>query len=112
MSAKECASLSSSAPSRERPGPFARYNGYGASMTRSILAHFDGRVIVPDEPVDLPTNAPLRLDISRMPTAKETDSGDPIAEQARRIRALEGMFSGPTLPDEALRRESIYADDE
>jgi hypothetical protein len=30
-------------------------------MTRTIAAHFDGKVIVPDEPVQLPVGQPLRL---------------------------------------------------
>ncbi|QDU21625.1 hypothetical protein [Urbifossiella limnaea] len=30
-------------------------------MTQTIAAHFDGRVIVPDGPVELPTGLPLRI---------------------------------------------------
>lgn len=30
-------------------------------MTTTILAHFDGKVLVPDEPVELPVGQPLRL---------------------------------------------------
>ena len=30
-------------------------------MTKIINAHFDGRVIVPDEPVQLPIGQPLRI---------------------------------------------------
>lgn len=30
-------------------------------MTRTIAAHFDGKVIVPDEPVELPVDQPLRV---------------------------------------------------
>lgn len=30
-------------------------------MTRIIHAHFDGKVIVPDEPVQLPIGEPLRI---------------------------------------------------
>ena len=30
-------------------------------MTQSIAAHFDGKVIVPDEPVNLPVGQPLRV---------------------------------------------------
>jgi hypothetical protein len=32
-------------------------------MTQSITAHFDGRFIVPDEPVQLPVGQPLRVHI-------------------------------------------------
>jgi hypothetical protein len=30
-------------------------------MSHSISAHFDGKFIVPDEPVDLPVGQPLRV---------------------------------------------------
>jgi hypothetical protein len=30
-------------------------------MTLSLTAHFDGKVIVPDEPVQLPVGQPLRV---------------------------------------------------
>jgi len=32
-------------------------------MTRSISAHFDGKVIVPDEPISLPAGQRLRVEI-------------------------------------------------
>ncbi len=32
-------------------------------MTPSIAAHFDGKVIIPDEPVELPVGQPLRLQV-------------------------------------------------
>ncbi len=31
------------------------------AMTRTIAAHFDGKVIIPDEPVQLPVGQMLRL---------------------------------------------------
>lgn len=38
-------------------------------MTRSISAHFDGRVIVPDEPIDLPAGQRLRVEIEAVEAA-------------------------------------------
>lgn len=32
-------------------------------MTRSITAHYDGKVLVPDEAVELPVGRPLRVRI-------------------------------------------------
>jgi len=29
----------------------------------TLRAHFDGKVIVPDEPVDLPVDAPLEVEV-------------------------------------------------
>ena len=43
-------------------------------MTETIAAHFDGNVIVPDEPVQLPVGQPLRL---RFETAEEPPAARP-----------------------------------
>jgi hypothetical protein len=32
-------------------------------MTTTVLAHFDGKVFVPDEPVDVPVGTPLRVHV-------------------------------------------------
>ena len=38
-------------------------------MTKSLTAHFDGKVIVPDEPVELPVGQPLRVVVAvELPT--------------------------------------------
>lgn len=42
----------------------------------AIRGHFDGKVFVPDEPVDLPPNRPLLLHVELERTA-----GDPSAQQ-------------------------------
>ena len=36
-------------------------------MTQTIKAHFDGKTIIPDEPVDLPVNQPLTLNVQSGP---------------------------------------------
>ena len=33
-------------------------------MVRSLAAHFDGKVIVPDEPVTLPVGEPLHIQVT------------------------------------------------
>jgi len=38
-------------------------------MTRTITGHFDGKVIVPDEPVQLPVGQPLQVRIERVETS-------------------------------------------
>ena len=76
-------------------------------MVRRIRAHFDGRVIVPDEPLDLPLNQPLRVEL----TAETPENGSAKARVAQRLKALEaitGTVAGPAIPDEALRRENLY----
>lgn len=34
--------------------------------------HFDGRVITPDEPVEIPVNTPLRISIEAVPAEEST----------------------------------------
>jgi len=41
-------------------------------MTHTISAHFDGKVIVPDEPVEWPIGQPLRIrvELTEQPAAR------------------------------------------
>lgn len=56
----------------------------------SIRAHFDGKVLVPDEPVNLPANEPVRLIV--MPASP----GDrPLMELVRLAEALPGGDGWP-----------------
>jgi hypothetical protein len=82
-------------------------------MTVTIKAHFDGKVIVPDEPVDLPVDQPLEVELrtpvdSRQASGGDLPSAEVIAERLARLRTGSGRIRGVTLPDEALRRENIY----
>jgi len=36
-----------------------------------FTAHFDGKNLLPDEPVDLPTNKPLRVTVEEVPPPAE-----------------------------------------
>jgi len=68
-----------------------------------IRAHFDGKTLVLDEPVDLPVNEPLEFELK--PREPEWDP-EKAKEAVRRIasRAVHGL----NIPDEALRRENMY----
>jgi hypothetical protein len=46
----------------------------------TVRAHFDGRVIVPDEPVSLPVNRPLDVEIT---PANGGQAGVPARERQR-----------------------------
>jgi hypothetical protein len=83
------------------------YNG--RHMRLSIRAHFDGRVIVPDEPLDIPTNQPLRVefDVAGSSTEANGSAARDAAVERIRSRAIKGL----SIPLDALRRESIYGDD-
>ena len=80
------------------------------NATVSIRAHFDGKVIVPDEPVDLPVNAALEVDVRPRLRSGRADE----ATVTRRLAALERFVArgvaGASIPDEALRRERLYSD--
>lgn len=39
----------------------------------TLLAHFDGKVIVPDSPVKLPLNQPLKISVSEFDAQAEND---------------------------------------
>jgi hypothetical protein len=75
-------------------------------MALTIRAHFDGRVIVPDEPLDLPVDQALRVDLT--PISPETEA---LAVEERRAalrRVASRKIHGLSIPDEALRREHLY----
>lgn len=88
----------------------------------TIRAHFDGTVLVPDEPVNLPVNTPLDIDVrqtapvSSSATAGLECSGDQqsIADRSRRRAALQRFaahaVSGTDIPAGLLRREKLYDD--
>lgn len=84
-------------------------------MTFHLRAHFDGRVLVPDQLVDLPINQPLELEVTpcgKNGTANGEAAPTPelIQERLRKLHSIAGKFSGPVLSDEALRRENMYED--
>ena len=78
-------------------------------MSMTIRAHFDGKVIVPDEPVDLPVNQPFELQLS-IPVRKDARPEGQWREALERLasRAIHGL----NIPDEALSRENLYEERE
>jgi hypothetical protein len=57
-------------------------NGYSCDMT-AIKAHFDGKVLVPEEPLHLPVNEPLNVYVE--PSAADAA---PLQEVARALSEL------------------------
>ena len=49
----------------------------------TLLAHFDGKVLVPDSPVKLPSNQPLKVSVY----AVVTDNGDDDMGEGTWLRA-------------------------
>lgn len=79
-------------------------------MMRRIRAHFDGKVIVPDEPIDLPLHEPLTVQLSTVRPTNGRPSREVVAERRRRLARAVGCLSGPVIGPEALRRENLYDD--
>ena len=52
----------------------------------SFLAHFDGRHLLPEEPVDLPTGKPLRVTVEEVSAPADTPPLN-LAEVLRRDRS-------------------------
>ncbi len=77
-------------------------------MKKSIRAHFDGQVIVPDEPVDLPINRPLKVRLESLAPEPSAAPGNGVAERLRALGRARGCVRGPTIPLDALRRENLY----
>ncbi len=75
-------------------------------MSVVIRAHFDGKTIVPDEPVDLPINSELKAEISVV-LAKPRRSPE---REAAWQSLLSSRMSGLSISDESLRRENLYED--
>ncbi|HSI36135.1 MAG: hypothetical protein ACAI43_04480 [Phycisphaerae bacterium] len=84
-------------------------------MTVRIKAHYDGKTIVPDEPVDLPAGAEVTVEFRRR-EAPPAAPVFPMGSDEERRAALESFFSmtvpGLSIPDEALRRENMYSDED
>ena len=85
----------------------------------TISAHFNGTVIVPDEPVALLIDAALELEVKRTngfspEVAAAMEAASDPADTAGRLAALREFVAhaveGADIPDEVLRREHMYGD--
>jgi hypothetical protein len=68
--------------------------------------HYDGKVFIPEEPVDVPVDASVKAELTIVEPEQKA------ADIARRLAAWERAGSravkGANIPDEALRRENMY----
>lgn len=78
-------------------------------MVRTIRARYDGKVIIPEEPVEIPVNQSFHVQLV-LP-----DPDVPAISIEDRRAALERFLANPihglNLPESALTRESIYGED-
>ena len=59
-----------------------------------FVAHFDGKRLLPDEPVDLPTGKPLQVTVEELPPPTESAPLN-LAEWFDAIAAETGLVEGP-----------------
>ena len=72
-----------------------------------IRAHYDGKALILDEPVDLPINEPLEFELLPTPVCLPWDpSKADEAWESFKSHPISGLH----ISDEALRRENLYED--
>jgi hypothetical protein len=76
----------------------------------TIRAHFNGLVIVPDEPVSLPVNTALAVDIRPLLATVPAEPGAIARRLAGPRQYIAHGVRGADIPDEMLRREHLYSD--
>lgn len=77
-------------------------------MAIRIRAHYDGKTIVPDEPVDLPIDEPIEAELHVLSLEEKAKKIERKLAAIDRISAR--AVCGANIPDEALRRENMYED--
>jgi hypothetical protein len=80
-------------------------NGYSFDVT-TLKAHFDGKVLVPDEPVNLPVNRALKVQVETV-----EQSATPAIEEkplAKLLKAIEAMPSNPNWPKDGAAQHDHY----
>jgi hypothetical protein len=66
-------------------------------MTRKIKVRYDGKFLIPLEPIDLPVNSEWEVDVR--------EYGSPASPSARRL--LEAIYSMPKIDDQTMERFHI-----
>jgi len=69
----------------------------------TLKVHFDGKVLVPDEPVDLPVNCALEVEVK--PANGQVEKRKPLAgllELAQKIPVTDGPADGAAQHDHYL----------
>ena len=82
-------------------------------MTRSLRAHFDGKVLVLDEPADLPRGTPLKVEVTVESETTSSEPQPPREEPKRGILAdlvdwVETLPIDPNSPGDAAAQHDHY----
>jgi hypothetical protein len=71
-------------------------------MTK-LKAHFDGKVLVPDEPVDLPIDCVLEVQVRTLPDSSPEDR--PLMNL---VKLLEALPDNPNAPTDGAAQHDHY----
>lgn len=77
-------------------------------MKTLIHARYDGKVLIPEEPLELREGQRVAIFLIELPPQAEKLSREQRKAALRQI--VERAVHGVNIPDEALRRENIYED--
>jgi hypothetical protein len=69
----------------------------------TLRVHFDGKVLIPDEPVDLPVNCALEVEVK--PAQPEAAEEKPLLKLAQRLQDLPG---NPDWPSDGAAQHDHY----
>jgi len=73
---------------------------YKLSGMATLKAHFDGKALIPDEPVDLPLNCALEIEIKPI-----QNEGGPLAKLAKE---LDKLSINPDWPTDGAAQHDHY----
>src|SRR5271157_4571002 len=95
------------APPRSKPAPFSarirapKRLAFGRMTT--LTAHFDGQVLIPDEPVKLPMNCALKVRVEPVRQTAPTDRPlQRLVDLAKRFSVADGPPDGAAQHDHYL----------
>lgn len=60
-----------------------------------FTARYDGKTLLPDEPIHLPTDRPLQVTVEELPVSTQEVVGPNLADRLDQIEAEFGLAEGP-----------------
>lgn len=72
----------------------------------TLTAHFDGKVLIPDEPVNLPTDCALEVHVR--PVKKNTGPSPEERPLLKLLRSLEELPGNPEWPADGAAQHDHY----
>lgn len=73
-----------------------------------LKAHFDGKVLVPDEPVNLPVDCALEVRVQRASAKKQVSVAPDERPLMKLVKALEELPANPDWPSDGAAQHDHY----